>query len=82
MRTVQLTCTIGGYSDGTWHMSLVKTTYDSGRLESCGIVAQRVLNEVQVLDHLATAAQHMMDIEAARRELTGRARRAHSPDAL
>jgi hypothetical protein len=45
-------------------------------------VAQRVLNEVQVLDHLATAAQHMMDIEAARRELTGRARRAHSPDAL
>jgi hypothetical protein len=81
-RLVQLTITLGGYSDRTWHVALVKTTYDRGRLEGCGVVAQRILNEDQVHDHVARAVQHAIDIELARVELRDRARRAHSPDPL
>ena len=81
MRTVQLSITVGGYSDGTWHLSIIKSTYDRGRLEGCRVVAQRVATESMVLDHLAVAAQHAMDVEHARMELTERTRRAHSPDA-
>lgn len=79
MRQVQLSLTLGGYSDGSWHVSIIKTTYDRGRLESCHVVAQRVLTESQILGHTATAVQHMMDIESARRELTELADRTHSP---
>ena len=81
-RLVQLSITLGGYSDGTWHVALVKSTYEHGRLEACGIVAQRVLTEDQVLDHLTRAMKHVMDIEDARRGLTGRARRSHSSGEL
>lgn len=81
-RTVQLSINLSGYMDGTWSMAIIKTVYDRGRVDSCGVVAQRVLTENQVLAHLAQAAQHVMDIEHARVELARSARRAHSPDAL
>lgn len=80
-RLVQLTVTLGGYLDGTWNMAIVKTVYDRGRMESCGVVAQRILTGDQVLYHLKQAAQHVMDIEQARVEMTTRARRAHSSGA-
>lgn len=69
MRTRALTITVGKYRDGSWHTALTESLYEGGRLMSTSLTANRWTSETQVLDTVARALQHAMDMESARIDL-------------
>lgn len=68
MRTRQLTVTIGAYADGTWHVALIETVYERGRLLGSDVVTRHHLTRETLRRQVDEAVSRAIRMEAARVE--------------
>jgi len=66
MATRELGFHCGRYSDGTWWVSYVEVVYVRGKRAKRKLVARRVVDVDQVLDHARLAVKDMIKAEIER----------------